>query len=128
LGIAGTMAVTDHNQGKSGGGVFIYATDDLAVGEDVIVLVLPSPEGREADARFRISWYISPLSAACGDFHAWHPIQLREYARVLRRWNDFELGRLRDAPAALDYVELAQEIETAADYIEMMTVPQIMIT
>jgi hypothetical protein len=39
---------------------------------------------------------------------------------VLRRWNDFELGRLRDAPAALDYVELAQEIETAADYIEMM--------
>ena len=46
--------------------------------------------------------------------------KLREYATLLRRWNAFELGRLRDAPAALDYVELAQEIETAADYIEMV--------
>jgi hypothetical protein len=46
--------------------------------------------------------------------------KLREYATLLRRWNAFELGRSRDAPAALDYLDQAQEIDAAADYIEMV--------
>src|SRR5262249_62321337 len=33
---------------------------------------------------------------------------------LLRRWHAFELGLSPSAPAALDYVDLAQEIEAAA--------------
>jgi hypothetical protein len=46
--------------------------------------------------------------------------KLREYASLLRRWNAFEFGQWQEAPAALDYLDLAQEIEAAADYIEMV--------
>ena len=49
--------------------------------------------------------------------------KLREYATLLRRWNAFELGA-QEAPAWLDYLDLAQEIEAAADYIEILQTPQ----
>jgi hypothetical protein len=44
--------------------------------------------------------------------------KLREYATLLRRWKAFERGRSEQAvPAALDHLDLAQEIEAAADFI-----------
>jgi hypothetical protein len=40
------------------GGGIEDAADDNAIGQDIVIIVLPSPDGRGADARLRISEFI----------------------------------------------------------------------
>jgi hypothetical protein len=46
--------------------------------------------------------------------------KLREYAILLRRWEAFELGG--QAPARLEYLDLAKEVETAIGLIRDMRI------